>query len=91
MKKNIKLLQIIENSGNEYFKGIFNMTMEEIFNEYLDSLEFENSINKLRNGKNDKKYYFDYIKKYIEVANDFVNDYKKHINVCECIEIKGDN
>ncbi len=49
------------------------MNMEELFNEYLDSKEFEESIYDLRR----KKFYFDYIQNYIQIAENLVNYYKK--------------
>ena len=72
-KQNINLIEELEESGDEYFKQIFKMNMEELFNEYLVSKEFEEFINDLKNGK---KFYFDYIKNYIQVAKNFVNFYK---------------
>ena len=72
-RQNIKLIEELEGSGDEDFKHIFEMNMEELFNEYLDSKEFEESIYDLRR----KKFYFDYIQNYIQIAENLVNYYKK--------------
>ena len=72
-RQNIKLIEELEESGDEDFKHIFEMNMEELFNEYLDSKEFEESIYDLRR----KKFYFDYIQNYIQIAENLVNYYKK--------------
>ena len=53
------------------------MTLEDLFKEYLDSKEFEDNINKVRNEKNINR---DYINKYILKAKDFVNHYKEGKN-----------
>ena len=72
-RQNIKLIEELEESGDEDLKHIFEMNMEELFNEYLDSKEFEESIYDLRR----KKFYFDYIQNYIQIAENLVNYYKK--------------
>ena len=72
-RQNIKLIEELEESGDEDFKHIFEMNMEELFSEYLDSKEFEESIYDLRR----KKFYFDYIQNYIQIAENLVNYYKK--------------
>ena len=72
-RQNIKPIEELEESGDEDFKHIFEMNMEELFNEYLDSKEFEESIYDLRR----KKFYFDYIQNYIQIAENLVNYYKK--------------
>ena len=72
-RQNIKLIEELEESGDEDFKHIFEMNIEELFNEYLDSKEFEESIYDLRR----KKFYFDYIQNYIQIAENLVNYYKK--------------
>ena len=74
-RQNIKLIEELEESGDEDFKHIFEMNMEELFNEYLVSKEFEESIYDLKNGT--KKFYFDYIQNYIQIAENLVNYYKK--------------
>ena len=51
---------------------IGNMTLEEIFNEYLNSREFVNSI---PNEKNEKELNQKYIDDYIFYANNFINYY----------------
>ena len=77
-KQNINLIEELEESGDEYFKHILEMNMEELFNEYLVSKEFEESIYDLKNGT--KKFYFDYIQNYIRVAKNYVNFYKNEEN-----------
>ena len=77
-KQNINLIEELEKSGDEYFKHILEMNMEELFNEYLVSKEFEESIYDLKNGT--KKFYFDYIQNYIRVAKNYVNFYKNEEN-----------
>ena len=77
-KQNISLIEELEKSGDEYFKHILEMNMEELFNEYLVSKEFEESIYDLKNGT--KKFYFDYIQNYIRVAKNYVNFYKNEEN-----------
>ena len=77
-KQNKKLIEELEESGDEYFNQIFQMNMEELFNEYLQSKEFEDSIYDLKNGT--KNFYFDYIKNYIRVAKNFINFYKNEEN-----------
>ena len=72
-RQNIKLIEELEESGDEDFKHIFELNIEELFNEYLDSKEFEESIYDLRR----KKFYFDYIQNYIQIAENLVNYYKK--------------
>ena len=72
-RQNIKLIEELEESGDEDLKHIFEMNIEELFNEYLDSKEFEESIYDLRR----KKFYFDYIQNYIQIAENLVNYYKK--------------
>ena len=70
-KNNVEILDYLENIGDEYFNEIFNLSMEELFNDYLISKEFENSIVKL-----EEKYKYDYIQKYILTADHLVNYYK---------------
>ena len=53
--------------------NIFKVRIRELFNEYLKSEEFEKSIIKLKEDGN----YSDYIKDYINIAEDFVNYYSK--------------
>ena len=72
-RQNIKLIEELEESGDEDLKRVFEMNIEELFNEYLDSKEFEESIYDLRR----KKFYFDYIQNYIQIAENLVNYYKK--------------
>jgi len=50
------------------------MTLEDLFNEYLNSKEFEDNINKIRKEKNINQ---DYINKYIFKSKNFINHYKE--------------
>ena len=70
---NIQLLEELEKSDDSFFKKILGKTMEELYNEYLDSKEFIESIKALKN-----EFYYDYIQNYIQVAKNFVNFYKYH-------------
>ena len=83
-KNNKELVEYLENSGDKYFMEILNMSLEELYYDYLGSREFENAILELQNGgkgeKKKTKYYDDYITNYINVANNLINYY-------ECFEL----
>ena len=73
--KNLKLLEYLENQKdknndniNNIYK-IFQTKIRDLFNEYIVSKEFEQSIVKLEEEGND----FDYIKSYINEADNFIN------------------
>ena len=74
-EQNISVLNTLKRNPKKYKKkfNFFNVTYYELFNEYLDSKEFEESIYDLRR----KKFYFDYIQNYIQIAENLVNYYKK--------------
>ena len=63
----------------EYVRNdkIGQMTLEDLFKEYLNSKEFEDNVNKVRNEKNVNQ---DYINKYILKTKDFINHYKEGNN-----------
>ena len=68
---------VINYLENKYCKDvnyniIMKMKMKDIYNEYLKSDEFQKSIEEL---KESGKFYFEYIKNYIEVANNVVHYY----------------
>ena len=61
--------------------GLFSRKMKDLYNEYLDSRQFEESIKKLEeNGES-----FDYISQYINVAKKVIDYYEKSL----CREIKN--
>lgn len=68
---------VINYLENKYCKDvnyniIMKMKMKDIYNEYLKSDEFQKSIEEL---KESGKFYFEYIKNYIEVAKNVVDYY----------------
>jgi len=76
--------EIIKSYDNTKKKDLFNILnkkIEEIYKEYLESEEFKNSIKKLVEEGN----FFDYIKDYIEAAEQVVEYYKKR-----CYKKKND-
>ncbi len=72
-ENNYKILIYLENknSNNSELNTTLNLKIKDLYNEYLHSDEFQNSIEILETyGKNNE-----YIDIYIRVANDFVNYY----------------
>ena len=74
-EKNLNLLKYLEvqkeknnDKINKIYK-IFQTKIKNLFNEYIHSEEFEQSLVKLKEEGN----YFDYIKSYINEANNFIN------------------
>jgi len=61
--------------------GLFSRKMKDLYNEYLDSRQFEESIKKLV----EKGESFDYISQYINVAKKVIDYYEKSL----CREIKN--
>ena len=61
---NLKMVQSEEIKENEEFKKILNKTFSELYTEYINSDEFNNEINRLK----EKKIQDDYIKRYINLA-----------------------
>jgi tRNA(Glu) U13 pseudouridine synthase TruD len=67
-----EIIKSYDNTKKDLF-NILNKKIEEIYKEYLQSEEFKNSIKKLVEEGN----FFDYIKDYIEAAEQVVEYYKK--------------
>ena len=55
--------------------GLFSRKMKDLYNEYLDSRQFEESIKKLV----EKGESFDYISQYINVAKKVIDYYEKSL------------
>jgi hypothetical protein len=73
-KHNLKVIQSEEVKNNEIFKNILNKTFRQLYEEYLDSNEFEiYEINRLKNKKMDEEY----IRRYKEFAKDLMNFFCK--------------
>ena len=74
-KKNKELLEFLENNKDICIKfnldNILNTSMKDIYNEYLISDEFQKSIEELK----DEGNYYEYIKKYMNTAKNFVDYY----------------
>ena len=74
-EKNIDLLKYLDeekaknNKNINKIYNIFQTKIKDLFNEYLKSEEFEQSIIQLKKEGN----YFEYIKAYINVADNFIN------------------
>ena len=68
---NLKVIQSENIRGGEKFKIILNKTIKELYEEYINSSEFEiGEINRLKKKKMEK----DYIEKYINLAKN-LNEY----------------
>ena len=74
---NDKKETIFNNEKFKVYKYIFDKTIKELFNEYLDSKEFERSYKKLDNPKK--------INDFITVAKDFVKYYSKSKIKNKCV------
>ena len=71
-KNNKKIIDYLYSTKNYLeIKQILEMKMKDIFNEYLNSDEFQKSIEEL---KQDGRYY-EYIRGYIKVASNFIDYY----------------
>ena len=70
-QKNINIINYIENNLDNNLNLILNTKMKYLYKEYLNSDEFANSIKELK----EEGKYFDYIKNYIQVANQYVEYY----------------
>ena len=70
-ENNKKILKLLEEEDNENLNEILHMNMSEIYAEFFRSAEFRKYIEKLE--KNDESY--EYIYKYIKVAEGFVEFY----------------
>lgn len=71
---NIKILEQIKKEGNPELKKILNKKYSEIFEEYVNSKEFnEGEINRLKSSKNKKQIKDEYyIEKYIHLAKHYI-------------------
>ena len=67
-EKNQKIFKILEKKGDGVINSLLDEKMENIFNEYLKSKQFQNSINVLVRKCNSYEYIYNYIK----VAKNFV-------------------
>ena len=72
-KNNKSIILLLENKKIYELEYIFSMKIVDLYNEYSKSNQFQESIRELIKEGN----YFDYIKKYIEVAEKLVNYYQK--------------
>lgn len=70
-QKNKNIINYIENNLDNNLNLILNTKMKYLYKEYLNSDEFANSIKELK----EEGKYFDYIKNYIQVANQYVEYY----------------
>ena len=69
---NTNILNLLEEKGNKEFDKILNKKMKDIYEEYLDSEIFQNSIEELRGeGK-----YYDYIYDYLIISKNLLRYYK---------------
>ena len=78
LQNNQEIINILKKNEKLSINKFLNMKMEYLYKEYIQSDKFENSIKKLIN----KGHYFDYVKDYIDIANNFVDFYKynKRVN-----------
>ena len=72
-ENNKSIILLLENKKIDELENIFSMKIVDLYNEYTKSKQFHESILELKKEGN----YFDYIKKYIEVAEKLVNYYQK--------------
>ena len=72
-ENNKSIILLLENKKIYDLENIFSMKIVDLYNEYSKSNQFQESIRELINEGN----YFDYIKKYIEVAENLVNYYQE--------------
>ena len=71
LKNNKENIEYLKKNNIREIDKFLKMKMEEIYGEYLDSVEFQNSIEKLIK----KGDYYGYIHKYIKAAEGFVDYY----------------
>ena len=78
LQNNQEIINILKKNEELSINKFLNMKMEYLYKEYIQSDKFENSIKKLIN----KGHYFEYVKDYIDIANNFVDFYKynKRVN-----------
>ena len=73
LEANEKIIKMLTQRKISLFDKILGMKIEDIYNCYLKSEKFEDSIKELMKEENSN---YEYIKKYIDVANDIINYYK---------------
>ena len=78
-ENNKSIILLLENKKIDELENIFSMKIVDLYNEYTKSNQFHESILELKKEGN----YFDYIKKYIEVAEKLVNYYQNQKSSCE--------
>ena len=78
-ENNKSIILLLENKKIYELEYIFSMKIVDLYNEYTKSKQFQESILELKKEGN----YFDYIKKYIEVAEKLVNYYQNQKSSCE--------
>ena len=66
--QNLKIVQCEEIKENKEFKKILNKTIAELYEEYINSNEFNIEINRLK----EKKMQDDYINRYINLARHLI-------------------
>ena len=69
MKKNKEILNILNQNQNEQINIFLKKNVEIIYEEYLNSKRFEESIE----GLQEKGNYYSYIYEYIDIAKKFVD------------------
>ena len=72
LKNNKENIEYLKKNNIREIDKFLKMKMEEIYREYFDSVDFQNSIKKLVKKGN----YYGYIHKYIKAAEGFVDYYK---------------
>ena len=72
LKNNKENIEYLKKNNIREIDKFLQMKMEEIYREYFDSVDFQNSIKKLVKKGN----YYGYIHKYVKVAEGFVDYYK---------------
>ena len=71
---NLKVINNMDIKENKEFQKILNMKFYELFNEYLNSVEFQiDEINRLKK----KKFENNFINRYISISKNFIDFYSK--------------
>ena len=78
-ENNKSIILLLENKKIYELENILSMKIVDLYNKYSKSNQFQESITELIKEGN----YFDYIKKYIEVAEKLVNYYQNQKSSCE--------
>ena len=76
-QNNKEIINILEKNKKVQINLLLNKTMEDLYKEYIQSENFENSFRDLLK----KGHYFDYVKDYIDLAYNFVDFYKNNKRV----------